>query len=169
VEKSVGQLKITLPDDLRADLDAACAASGYSVAEEIRQRVERTFKQDAIDPPTWKLMQYVGKLADLVRLQTNHLDWHLHPGAHRIFRYGITARLARLKPVGEQIFGPDDLPVTRLVAGDSAEGMGLGLEAVEFHTPPIDEQRLRALHDKEIEKLRARYPNLTSNKEEKDQ
>jgi hypothetical protein len=168
VEESVAQLKITLPDSLRRDLDAACAASGRSLAGEIRERLERTLRQDAIDPPTRRLMDYVAKLADLVRLQTNRLDWHQHPGAHRIFRYGITSRLARLKPPGEPVFQEGDLPSTLLVSADAPEAMGLGLEALDFHTPPLDEQRLRGLHDKTMAELRARYPNLNS-KEEKDQ
>jgi hypothetical protein len=41
------QLKISLPDELRAKLDEAAAASGKSVAEEIRSRVEQTFREES--------------------------------------------------------------------------------------------------------------------------
>ena len=41
---------VALPDDLREQLQRAADAAGHSVAAEIRQRVERTFSEDAIDP-----------------------------------------------------------------------------------------------------------------------
>jgi hypothetical protein len=54
----------------------------------------------------------------------------------------ITARLARLKPAGDAVFKPGELPAARLVAPDSddPEQIGLALEAVEFHTPPMTPQ-----------------------------
>src|SRR5438128_1680405 len=131
------QMGVGLPDDLRAQLEAASAAGGHSVAEEIRRRLERTFEDEGIDPETRKLMAAIGSLTTLVRLQTGHA-WHSHAAANRVLRHAITARLARLKPSGEAVFAPDELPSARLVAAgsDDPEAMGLGLEAVDFHTPP---------------------------------
>jgi hypothetical protein len=152
------QMGVGFPADLREKLEAAATAAGHSVAEEIRQRVERTFVDEQIDPETHKLMAAVSNLDVLVRLQTNHRSWHSHPGAHRVFRNAIVARLARLKPAGEPAFGPDDLPQHPLVAAppDDLEAMGMGLEAIDFHTPPVDQQRLDRLRQEAIERLRQR-------------
>ena len=173
----MGQLKITLPDDLRADLDAACAASGFSLAEEIRSRVERTLKEDAIDPVTRSLMNYVVRLANLIKAQTNRLDWYSHPAAHRTFRYGLVARLAHIQPEGEPLFGPGDLPPPpiRLVIGEGPEAIGQALEALDFNYPKIDPERLRAATEKTVQDMLALHPDLAKQHpelhkdEEKDQ
>ena len=140
------QLKVGLPDELRDQLEAAAASSGKALGEEIRDRLETGI---AADTETRKLLDAVGSLATLVRLQTGH-DWHNHPAANRVMRYALTARLARLKPEGEGIFAPGDLPIARLVAPESEdpEAMGLALEAMEFHTPPMTSDLRRMLDEK---------------------
>jgi hypothetical protein len=159
-ETSVKQLKISLPEELRAQLDQASAASGVSVAEEIRRRIEASFEQDGIDPATRELQDYIVRLAVMVRLQTNHLDWFIHPGAHRSFRFGITSRLARLKPEGEPVFGPDDLPKVKLVEAESPEAVGQALESIDHHTPPLDPEKLRILREQTLKEMIQRYPDL---------
>jgi|SRR5271165_256567 len=153
------QLGVALDDELRERLAAAAEAKGHSIAEEVRQRVQQTFDAEAFDRPTRDLMRAIGGFAVLVRLQTNH-TWHSHPAANRVMRYAITARHARLQPKGEAVFAPNELPASRLVASDDLEAMGLGLEAIDFHTRPLDEQQSREFHEQTRKELLERYPHL---------
>jgi hypothetical protein len=97
----MGQLKITMPDDLRVKLDQASAKSSLSVAEEVRSRVERTFQEDAADPPTRELMDTVQKLAELVKLQTGR-PWHEDDRGANLLCEAITHRWRR-----PHLNGPD--------------------------------------------------------------
>jgi hypothetical protein len=147
------QLKISLPADFRARLDAAIAASGRSLADEIRTRVERTFLDDAVDKSTRGLQDFVSALATLVRLETDH-DWHAHPFAHLAMRRGLTARLARLKPAGDPVLGPDDRRHFQFVASDDPDEIGLGLEAIEARSAPADDPRVLQLVEETSRELR---------------
>jgi len=145
------QLKVGLPDYLREELEQAAAASGKSLADEVRVRLEASFESEGSDPETRALVGAVDFLAGLVNIQTGH-KWHQHPAANRVLRYAIMARLARLKPNGDPVFGPDELPKRRLAAPDSddPEVMGLALEAVDFHTPRMSLKQRHELHRKTI-------------------
>jgi hypothetical protein len=99
------QLKIVLPVELRAELDAAAAKSGKSVAEEIRSRVEWTFDLEPMDKPTLELLTAVALMAAAVERETG-AAWHTHPGAHTTFRHAVSGYLADLRPgVGLFAFG----------------------------------------------------------------
>jgi hypothetical protein len=98
------QMGVGLPADLRAQLEAASTAAGHSVAEEIRRRVERTFKEDGIDPVTRELRDDIVQLAELVRFDVAG-DWHSDPVAHAAFRSAVLALIGERKPKGVQIFG----------------------------------------------------------------
>lgn len=82
-------------------------------------------------------MSAIDALSTLVQLQTGH-SWHSHPAAHWVMRHALTARLQRLRPEGERVFAPDELPTARLVAAgsDDPQTMGVSLEAVDFHKGP---------------------------------
>lgn len=97
------QMGVGLPDDLRARLEAA-AAGRHSLAEEIRRRVERTFIEDALDPPLRALVGDIVELAELVRFDVAG-DWHSDPGAHATFRSAVLALIDERKPKGPPIFG----------------------------------------------------------------
>src|SRR5258706_3871554 len=98
----VRQLKIVLGDDLRAKLDEVTAASGNSIAEEIRSRVERTFSAEkaAIDAKTQDLLDYIVRLASQVELETGS-PWHEHSGVNQVFGSALMVRARRLGPGGE--------------------------------------------------------------------
>jgi plasmid stability protein len=107
------QLKVSLPDELRARLDAASAKSGRSVAEEIRSRVEASFAE-AADQPTHDFLRGVALMAAEIARETGAV-WHKHPGAYDHFVDAIVRRLKVLKPQGSTAFGhrphatvPDD-------------------------------------------------------------
>jgi hypothetical protein len=130
------QLKIRLPDHLHEWVERAAAASERSLNEEVRMRLEASFEREGTDPETQALVAAVENLATLVKIQTAH-KWHEHPAATRVLRHAITARLDRLKPNGEEVFGTEELPKSRLAApgSDDPEVMALALEAIDFHAP----------------------------------
>src|SRR5215470_2152530 len=88
------QMGVALPDSLRELLEAACAGTNQSLAEEIRDRLWRTFKEDWIGNPVRNFMTEVGILASLTQAQTGH-DWRTHPASSAVLRHAIYARLAR--------------------------------------------------------------------------
>jgi hypothetical protein len=128
------QLAVALPEDIRARVEAAAGQSGHSLAEEIRQRLERTVEDDAIDPETRKLMEAVELLAQLVKIQTGH-SWFDHPAATSVMKHAIDARLARMMGGdGEATFLPDELPpkeIRFLAAGsDDPRMMAVALNTI---------------------------------------
>jgi hypothetical protein len=148
-DEKMTQLKVSLPDQLRSQLETAVEGTSRSLGDEIRKRIDAGLdREERLDDQTLRLAYAIDRLASYVFLQTGH-HWHDHPAANRVMRHAITARLARLRPEGDQVFRPDELPKHRLVASgsDDPEAMGLGLEALEFHTPPdskmTPEQRRR--------------------------
>jgi len=98
------QLKVSLPDDLRAQLDAASAKSGESVAEEIRRRAELSFLQEAVDKPLRDLLENVARLAAEAARETG-VAWYSHAGAYEVLRLAIQLWLEPLKPKGPTAFG----------------------------------------------------------------
>jgi len=99
------QMKVALPDDLRARLDAASKKSGRSVAEEIRARVEASFARDVVvDKPTRDFLEGLALLPAEIELETG-AAWHKHPGSHEAFVQAILSRLIRYKPKGSTAFG----------------------------------------------------------------
>jgi hypothetical protein len=100
------------PEDVRAQVEAAANNAGHSIAEEIRRRLERTFRHDAIDPKTCELTDAVALLAHLVKLQTGH-TWFDHQAAASVLKHAIDTRLARVKGGdGKAVFDPSELPST---------------------------------------------------------
>jgi hypothetical protein len=135
------QLNVSLPDDLRDRLETARTAAGRSLGEEIRERLQQSFFWEQFDVQTRLLLVEIGRLAVLTQAQTGS-TWHSHAGASSVLRHAITALLARHRPKGEAVFGPDELPPNRPVASDDVEAMGLGLEAiVSFNRPLTDEEQ----------------------------
>jgi hypothetical protein len=68
------QLKISLPDWIRAALDKASAKSGRSLAEEIRDRLAWSFDYEGLDKPSRDLLQAVKELGLLHYVDTGH-EW----------------------------------------------------------------------------------------------
>lgn len=135
------RLKVALPEDLRARLDAASAKSGQSVAEEIRSRVEASFAQEAVDKATRDLLDGVARMPAEIELETG-AAWHKHPGAWAVLRAAILSRLQRIKPKGATTFGPRPHQV---VPGDDKDFEAIGV-MVEYHlheTPDFTSSPLR--------------------------
>ena len=134
-------LKISLPDVTRAELDAASAQSGNSLADEIRIRLARSFERDALDKPTRDLQTAVDRLTSLIRLQFGHA-WHSSATAHAAFTFGIMGAIGRHKPADDA--APKSNPPLQLIASDEPRTIGLGLEALAFHTAAADDPAIKA-------------------------
>jgi hypothetical protein len=111
------QLKISLPDRLREQLNSSSAASGHSLGEEIRQRLERSCVEGRVDPRTRDLMETVAEFARLVEFEIG--PWHASLNARQTLGELISLWLQRRVP--SRTFGDLDLP-----AQGAASGLGLG-------------------------------------------
>jgi hypothetical protein len=101
---------VSLPDEVRDRLESAAKNSGHSIAEEIRQRLERTFEEDSDTAETRQLLLEIQWLADLVAIHTGH-EWFSHPASASVMKQAIDLRLAHT-PGGDGTaeFGSDELP-----------------------------------------------------------
>jgi hypothetical protein len=98
---------------------------GQSLPNAIRDRLDRTFKEDVVDPVTREIREQLVGLAELVRLDYG-TDWHTSPRAHAAFAAGVAQLIADFTPefsggASDLLFwGPDDPPETigRLRARD---------------------------------------------------
>jgi hypothetical protein len=144
-------LKISLPDETRAALDAASAQSGKSLADEIRVRLARSFARDAGDKPTRDLQTAVDRLTNLIRWQFGHA-WHSSADAYAAFTFGIMGAIGRHKPADDAA-PKSDQPV-QLIASDEPRTIGLGLEALAFNTVAADDPALKAAQQKDMEEYR---------------
>lgn len=126
------QMGVALSDELRRLLEAACAGTDKSIAEEIRSRLYRTFQEDVIAKPLRIFMAQVGLLGVMTRTQTGQ-DWRTHPAANAVIRHAFNALLARTQQAGAETFAPGELPLPsmRIVAAgsDDPHTMGVALEA----------------------------------------
>jgi plasmid stability protein len=91
------RLKIALPEELRAQLDAASAKSGRSVADEIRRRVEASFAHEAVDKPTRDFVDGIALMPAEIERETGGV-WHKHADAWDYFRRWIERRLIKMEP-----------------------------------------------------------------------
>jgi hypothetical protein len=129
----VQKLKVSLPDHLRDQLDAAAKAEGISLGEVIRRKLEQGFALEEADQPTRDLMDTVKVLAGMIQRDTGR-PWYLHRDAAGILLRALVARFARWQPQkGEAQFKTEELPTTgRLLMGATAvETIALALEALE--------------------------------------
>jgi hypothetical protein len=149
----VKQLKISLPDTLRDQLDAVAAKSGNSVAEEIRRRVERTLVEDDLDPITREFLTGIVNLAANVQADFC-AAWHSFQEVHEVFASALLRRLAVYKPLPkspEEIHnllrkaGLGDLAASAMrVALQSPDASGVMLERADRRTRTYEHlQRLQ--------------------------
>jgi hypothetical protein len=72
-------------------------ASNRGLSDEIRERLERTFKYDEIDPVTRELIEGLINIAALLRLDF-WAEWHALPAAHKAFAAAVAQRLSAYAP-----------------------------------------------------------------------
>ncbi len=87
------------------------------VSEEIRNRLERTFAEDALDPVLRELREGITNIA--ARLcQDFGAEWHSSPKAHEAFTAAVLQRLSRYRPsasVQEAVKDADYLAEPRII------------------------------------------------------
>ncbi len=106
------QLKVSLPDDLRAKLDKATTLSDKSLGDEIRTRLERTFDEDSVEKPTRDLIEAVKWMAAEIRRQV-HLPWYYTVKSNEAMAAAMQTWLEIVRPPRTDegdLFGPDDPP-----------------------------------------------------------
>jgi len=144
------QVNVSLPDNLRAELDAASAAAGHTLGTEIRNRLQGSISFERLGVENEGFMQLIGLLGFLTRKQTGHM-WHKHAAAHFVFRRAIEMLLGRMKPAGD-VVPFDELPTDRPVAVTDLEAMAAGLEAIISHGRMLQEGEQLLLREWEEER-----------------
>jgi hypothetical protein len=109
------QFNVALDDDTRASLEKIATEHGQTVADEIRQRLDRTLLEDEkFDELTRHLGSTVMDLAaSIQRHGAKGVAWHQHPKAFEALTQAIMTWLEGQKPpeADPDLFGPDD-PLT---------------------------------------------------------
>jgi hypothetical protein len=114
---------VALDDELRTHLDAAAEKAGRSVAEEIRQRLQATIKDDQRVPELRDLLGDIELLVNLVGDDTG-FKWSGHPFAFAVLKAGIIALLDQRKPEDYgwlKTLNRDYLSVSRLSDSDDPD------------------------------------------------
>jgi hypothetical protein len=71
--------------------------SDRGVSDEIRDRLQRTFQEDSVDPVTRELRDGLVNVAKMLRLDFGE-EWYSSPPAYEAFTAAVVQRLARYKP-----------------------------------------------------------------------
>jgi hypothetical protein len=91
-------------------LDSAVAdrlrASEHGLSEEIRERLERTFKYDEVDPVTRELVEGLINIAASLRVDFKG-EWHSWPGAYEAFATAVAQRLSAYAPPPGMMVDPE--------------------------------------------------------------
>lgn len=132
LEKKQRQLPVALPPDLRDQIEAVAKKAGHSIAEEIRKRIAKTMRWDALDPVTMELLEGLELITNLLK-QDFGVEWYVNSRAHEAFVAAVNQRLAEYAP-----------PTT--VEGSAAVDLGL----VGPTDPPATIGRLRERDDQRI-------------------
>ena len=137
------QLKVGLPDDVRAKIETAAKKAGRTVSDEARRRIEESIKLDELDKPTRDFLAGVALFVPEIKRETSAV-WHTHAGAWTAFRHAILSRLNRLRPPGTTAFGPR--PHQVIPGVDEPEGIGNWLEQILWEDPDFtNSERRRGL------------------------
>lgn len=123
-------LKVVLSDAVRDQVEASAAASGNSLAEEIRWRAEWLLALEPVDQPTLDLLAAVARMAAELERETGSA-WHAHAGSFAALRQAILSKLARIKPEGDLEFGPRP---HRADASDDPQEIGIWAEFSDWTT-----------------------------------
>jgi hypothetical protein len=88
----------------------------HGLSDEIRDRLERTYKYDEVDPVTRELAEGLINIAALLRFDFG-AEWHVSPQAYEAFAAAMRERLAGYEPppgatldAPPEILGPGDPP-----------------------------------------------------------
>jgi hypothetical protein len=82
---------------LSAEVRDKLKQSERGLSEEIRERIERTFKYDEVDPVTRELVEGLINMAALLRIDFG-AEWHAWPSAYKAFAAAAAQRLVGYAP-----------------------------------------------------------------------
>jgi predicted DNA-binding protein len=146
------RLKIALPDELRARLDAASDQSGESVAEEIRRRVEASFAREAVDEPTRELADDIVALAEDIS-RHKRFSWHSHEKARETLIEAIKEWLTPPPRIPRLLTQPVVVGATDLLwGGDDPATLGRSIARHRRHFKAEIEkstEEMRKLHEED--------------------
>jgi hypothetical protein len=81
-------------------------ASERGLSDEIRERLERTFKYDEVDPVTRELVEGLINIAALLRIDFK-AEWHAWLGAYEAFAVAVAQRLSAYAPPSGMVVDPE--------------------------------------------------------------
>ena len=123
--KSDVQTSLRLPEVLRDRLAQAAAETGHGIGEEMRLRLEASFKPQPTDGDPRTL-----QFAEAVKIAAANLGrvcapWHKDPFAFAIFKVAFDTLLQRFQPGGEPV-PPPGISADPQPSGWMLAGMVLG-------------------------------------------
>jgi hypothetical protein len=121
VEAKLRQIPVALSAERRLRLMHLAGARDVSIAQEIRERLDRTFEEDGVEPATRELQDGIRQLADSIRA-SYAVGWQESSTAHKAFAEAVARRIAAYAPP------PDSEPVVTdlgLLTGDKPEIVGI--------------------------------------------
>jgi hypothetical protein len=99
------QLTIRMPDDMRAELEAAARRRDHTISDELLWRLRASFARDyeeRHDPATAALRFLITRLAHYTHLRLPFpMKWHENPFMFQAFKLGIIKVLDAIAPSGE--------------------------------------------------------------------
>jgi hypothetical protein len=144
------QYKVSLPDELYAQLSTVSEKSGQALSETIRERIERSLELDALDEETRDFIDGIALMPAEVERQTG-ATWHKHRGSWRMFRRMILERLARKEPEGTSKFGARPHQTTE---NDDPEELGTWAEMQLRHDPGYTTSELRRSQEETYRRIK---------------
>jgi hypothetical protein len=103
---------------LEAEILDRLRSGDRGLSDEIRDRLERTFKEDALDASTRELRDALVNIAAKLRVDYYGREWHQMPQAHDAFVAAIIERLREYAPP------PHESGPTGLVGASALFGLG---------------------------------------------
>lgn len=142
------QLKVGLTDDVRAELDRAAEARGWSTSEEARMRLETSLNLDVYDAATQRFGEHMLGLADTIsRFPTTGAravpGWHKDPALFEALKVAATKWLELISLTEGQGASVD-------VDGDKVDPTTLGKAVAQNQFRRLQE---KMLFDQEKEEL----------------
>jgi hypothetical protein len=92
-----------MPDDLRAELEAAARRRNRNLTDELIGRIRGSFAREheqKRDPATRALLFLISQLAEQVHLNSP-IEWHQNPFMFRAFKLAVARLLDALEPSGK--------------------------------------------------------------------
>lgn len=110
-------VNLRMPNDMRAQLDAARADSGRSLTQEVLHRLQESFDRDRTldrDRASFWLFYLFGRVIDQVRSLTGASQWRSDPFTFRATRLAFDEVLKEIEPKGE-IVGPSGALISAII------------------------------------------------------